>query len=521
MGEAASASTTAATATAAAAPRDRSVAASAVRGNPDSHEVARAQYQAGKLLYSEAAHNPMLSNRPSTPVHSSSEASIEMSSTSQHEMHLRPISTDFDSATSDAAAVAVVKAEPDAAPSSTGLIDQPPLSASDPSYVANYYNLSGSGGSAGSLATPHSDSISPTQMSPKHGSDGAVTLPQTPASATFPFGYSYQVPVPTSTAPGGYALSVHSMSQMGSTGYNLGLESVESNNTAFGYNLVAYPQTINYGKTFTLSCGASADYVTGVSKEYMGQNSLGLAADIGATMAQQAMNTFNQQFLSPSTWSAQSSTTFVAPGTIQPSTERNVVESASPLQAFSPTPSDSDDESDDNNAPCGLQPLSAPANAMGGFAAQQELSGFDGSGSARSNRRSTIHGSQVRPQASQLASPAPRRSTRRRSSVGLSLRSAGGVTASLSDGSFSARRKHLTLDEDERERYEREAAERDESRVKEMEEFEHGPLRGNRKERRRMQNRLAQRSFRARSKIQNQEVTLTGILAVALANARV
>lgn len=231
-------------------------------------------------------------------------------------------------------------------------------------------------------------------------------------------------------------------------------------------------------------------------------------------MAQQAMNTFNQQFLASSNWSTQpSSTAYVAPATIQPSPERNAVRSASPLRALSPTPSDSDDESEDNT-PYGIQPLSAPANASGGFAAQQDMSTLDASGSAPSGRRSTFHGSQIRPQVSQQTSPAPRRSTRRRSSVGISLRSAGGAAASLSDGTFSGRRKHLTLDEDGRERYEREAFERDQSRVKEMDEFEHGPLRGNRKERRRMQNRLAQRSFRARSKIQNQEVGLCGITSI-------
>jgi hypothetical protein len=55
-------------------------------------------------------------------------------------------------------------------------------------------------------------------------------------------------------------------------------------------------------------------------------------------------------------------------------------------------------------------------------------------------------------------------------------------------------------------RYAREAKERETEKKKEMVEFEHGPTKGNKRERRRMQNRLAQRAFRARSKIQNKEV---------------
>lgn len=55
-------------------------------------------------------------------------------------------------------------------------------------------------------------------------------------------------------------------------------------------------------------------------------------------------------------------------------------------------------------------------------------------------------------------------------------------------------------------RYEREAKEREVEKQKEMVEFELGPTKGNKIERRRMQNRLAQRAFRARSKIQNKEV---------------
>jgi hypothetical protein len=57
-------------------------------------------------------------------------------------------------------------------------------------------------------------------------------------------------------------------------------------------------------------------------------------------------------------------------------------------------------------------------------------------------------------------------------------------------------------------RYEREAKERDMEKQREMAEFEHGPTKGNKREKRRMQNRLAQRAFRARSKIHQQEMSL-------------
>lgn len=171
-----------------------------------------------------------------------------MASSSQHERHLRPISTAFDSA------VAVVKSEPDVAPPSTGLIDRSPLSASDPTYVSSYYDLSGSGVSAGSLTTPHSDSVSPTQMTPKHGSEGAATLPQTPASATFPFGYGYSVAAPTAVPSGEYPMSLPTLNQAGPTVYNSALESVESNHSAFGYNLAAYPQTVDYGEHRSVRC---------------------------------------------------------------------------------------------------------------------------------------------------------------------------------------------------------------------------------------------------------------------------
>lgn len=55
-------------------------------------------------------------------------------------------------------------------------------------------------------------------------------------------------------------------------------------------------------------------------------------------------------------------------------------------------------------------------------------------------------------------------------------------------------------------RYEREAKEREVEKQKEMAGFELGPTKGNKREKRRMQNRLAQRAFRARCKIQNKEV---------------
>jgi hypothetical protein len=54
--------------------------------------------------------------------------------------------------------------------------------------------------------------------------------------------------------------------------------------------------------------------------------------------------------------------------------------------------------------------------------------------------------------------------------------------------------------------YEREAKEREVEKLKEMAGFELGPTKGNKREKRRMQNRLAQRAFRARSKIQKKEV---------------
>jgi hypothetical protein len=55
--------------------------------------------------------------------------------------------------------------------------------------------------------------------------------------------------------------------------------------------------------------------------------------------------------------------------------------------------------------------------------------------------------------------------------------------------------------------YDREAKEQEAEKRKEMVEFELGGLtKGNKRERRKMQNRLAQRAFRARSKIQNREV---------------
>jgi hypothetical protein len=60
-------------------------------------------------------------------------------------------------------------------------------------------------------------------------------------------------------------------------------------------------------------------------------------------------------------------------------------------------------------------------------------------------------------------------------------------------------------------RYEREAKEREVEKQKEMVEFELGPTKGNKRERRRMQNRLAQRAFRARSKIQSKEVGWHGL----------
>jgi hypothetical protein len=56
-------------------------------------------------------------------------------------------------------------------------------------------------------------------------------------------------------------------------------------------------------------------------------------------------------------------------------------------------------------------------------------------------------------------------------------------------------------------RYDREAKEQEAEKQKEMVEFElGGPTESNKRERRKMQNRLAQRAFRARSKIQNREV---------------
>jgi hypothetical protein len=58
---------------------------------------------------------------------------------------------------------------------------------------------------------------------------------------------------------------------------------------------------------------------------------------------------------------------------------------------------------------------------------------------------------------------------------------------------------------------EREAQEREVVKQKEMVEFELGPTKGNKRERRRMQNRLAQRAFRARSKIQSKEVGWQGL----------
>jgi hypothetical protein len=55
--------------------------------------------------------------------------------------------------------------------------------------------------------------------------------------------------------------------------------------------------------------------------------------------------------------------------------------------------------------------------------------------------------------------------------------------------------------------YDREAKEQEAEKRKEMVEFELGGLtKGNKRERRKMQNRLAQRAFRARSKIQTREV---------------
>jgi hypothetical protein len=55
-------------------------------------------------------------------------------------------------------------------------------------------------------------------------------------------------------------------------------------------------------------------------------------------------------------------------------------------------------------------------------------------------------------------------------------------------------------------RYEREAKQREVEEQKEIWEFELGRTKSNKRERRRMQNRLAQRAFRARSKIRNKEV---------------